>query len=215
MKFEETFRVGAPAARVWGHLIDPRQVALCLPGAELTDELGERSYGGRVKVRVGPVTAAYTGKATIVEQDDAARLLRLVAEGRETAGAGSARMTMASRVVALDDGGTEVRVEADVDVVGKLAQFGRGMIDSVGRQLFRQFAECVRARLESEAPEAIPALGPGTAELRVPTAVMEAMAPAPPARILPMLARAVRATLAGVLRRVWRVITFEGRRGRP
>src|SRR5919112_788508 len=110
MKIEETFQVRAPVDRVWRWLVDPRQVVGCLPGAELTGEEGERTYLGRVKVKVGPVTASYAGRATIVEQDDAAHVVRLQGEGREPTGSGSATMSMTSRMTALPDGGTEVRV---------------------------------------------------------------------------------------------------------
>src|SRR3712207_9376152 len=93
MKIEETFRVRAPVDRVWRWLVDPRQVVTCLPGAELTEQEGERVYLGRVKVKVGPVTASYAGRATIVEQDNAAHVVRLSAEGREPSGSGSAPMS--------------------------------------------------------------------------------------------------------------------------
>ena len=146
-RIEETFRVEAPLDRVWSYIIDPHRVVRCLPGAELTGEEGERTYLGRVKVKVGPVTASYAGRAQLAEVDEASHTVRLTGEGRESGGAGSARMTMTSRLVTMPDGATEVRVEADVDVAGKIVQFGRGMIEGVSRQLFRQFADCVRAEL--------------------------------------------------------------------
>jgi uncharacterized protein len=148
LKIEERFQVRAPIDRVWHYLIDPQQVVNCLPGAELTEVQDERTYLGRVKVKVGPVTAGYFGKATILEQDAAERVVRIQAEGRENQGSGSAKMTMTSRMTTLTDGATEVHVSADVDVVGKIVQFGRGMIESVNKQLFRQFTDCVRAHLE-------------------------------------------------------------------
>lgn len=151
LRIEETFRVDAPAAAVWAYLIDPRRVVRCLPGAELLEAEDERTFLGRVRVKVGPVTAGYQGRARFVEVDEAAMRVRMTGEGRETGGAGSAKMTMTSHVVPLDDGGAEVRVEAELDLVGRLVQFGRGMIEEVSRQLFRQFADCVRATLAAEA----------------------------------------------------------------
>lgn len=155
LRIEETFRLQAPPDRVWAYLVDPRQVVTCLPGAELTAVESETTFLGKVKVKVGPVVAAYSGKVVITERDDAARVVKLVGEGRESGGAGSAKMTMTSTLAALPDGGTEVRVVADLDIVGKLVQFGRGMIESVNKQLFKQFTDCVRATLE--APAATPA----------------------------------------------------------
>ena len=148
LRIEETFQLRAPVDRVWTYLVDPRQVVDCLPGAELTEVQTPTTFLGRVKVKVGPVTAAYNGKVTITERDDGAYVVSMVGEGRETAGSGSVRMTMTSRLAMLPTGDTEVRVTADVDIVGKAAQFGRGMIESVNKQLFRQFTTCVKGTLE-------------------------------------------------------------------
>ena len=133
LKTEETFQLRSPADRVWSYLIDPRQVVACLPGAELTSVQDETTFLGKVKVKVGPVVAAYSGKVVITARDDAARVVRMVGEGRESAGGGSAKVSITSTVVALDGGRTEVRVSADLDIVGKVAQFGRGMIESVNK----------------------------------------------------------------------------------
>ena len=145
----ESFRVQSPVDRVWSYLLDPAQIVDCLPGAELTEVQDARTYLGRVKVKVGPVTASYAGKATIVEADVPQRRMRLVAEGKESAGAGAAKMAMTSELVVLPDGATEVHVEATIDVVGKVAQFGRGLMETVSRELFKQFVTCVRGKLEA------------------------------------------------------------------
>ena len=150
-RIEETFQLRAPVDRVWTYLVDPRQVVDCLPGAELTDVQSDTTFLGRVKIKVGPVTAAYNGKVTITARDDGAHVVSMVGEGRESGGAGSAKMTMTSRLATLPGGDTEVHVTADVDVVGKAAQFGRGMIESVNKQLFKQFTECVKGTLEQRA----------------------------------------------------------------
>ena len=163
---EETFQLQAPPDRVWAYLNDPRQVVTCLPGAELTSVQDESTFLGKVKVKVGPVVTAYSGKVVITERDDVARVVRMVGEGRESAGGGSAKVLITSTVAALPDGSTEVRVTADLDIVGKIAQFGRGMIESVNKQMFRQFTECVRATLESHAPATQPP-GPDSASRSV------------------------------------------------
>jgi uncharacterized protein len=154
MKIQETFAVQAPVARVWEFLIDPQQVVQCLPGAELTEVEDERTFRGRIRVKVGPVTASYKGKAHLEDLNEAEHRVRMVGEGKETAGSGSARMTMNSRLVELPGGGTEVHVEASVDVVGRIVQFGRGLMEEVSRQLFRQFSACVQVRLAEEPAEA-------------------------------------------------------------
>jgi uncharacterized protein len=147
LKIEETFQVEAPIARVWNYLVDPHQLVQCLPGAELVEVQDGTTFLGRVRVKVGPITASYKGKAIFVELDEESRQVRMVAEGQETGGSGSAKMTMLSTLVELRDGGTEVRVHAEIDVVGRIVQFGRGMIEEVNRQLFREFASCTQARL--------------------------------------------------------------------
>src|SRR5918992_2123698 len=156
---KETFRVQAPVDRVWRYLVDPHRVVTCLPGAELTGDEGERVYVGKVKVKVGPVTASYSGRARLTEVDDAEHVVRMDAEGRESGGAGSAKLRMTTRVAQHPEGGAEVRVEAEVDVAGKIVQFGRGMIESVSKQLFKEFASCVRASLESPAAAAASTAG--------------------------------------------------------
>ena len=160
LKTEETFQLRAPADRVWAYLIDPRNVVKCLPGAELTSVENESTFLGKVKVKVGPIVAAYSGKVIITERDDAARVVRMTGEGKEGGGGGSAKVAITSTVVELPGGMSEVRVTADLDIVGKIAQFGRGMIESVNKQMFRQFTECVRATLESHPPAAAEPIAP-------------------------------------------------------
>ena len=151
IRVEEVFEIQAHPDRVWDYLTDPRQVVNCLPGAELTSVQDEKTFLGRVKVKVGPISTAYAGKVILTERDETNRVVKMTGEGRESGGAGSAKMTMTSSVVGLATGSTEVRVTADIDIVGRIAQFGRGMIESVNKQMFKQFTECVRATLASSA----------------------------------------------------------------
>lgn len=151
---DESFEVAAPPERVWAYLTDPARVVTCLPGAELLEVVDERTFTGRVKIKVGPVTASFRGRATFDEIDAAARRVRMSGKGQETAGAGSATMTMTSEVAAVGSASSRVRVSAQVEVVGRLMQFGRGMMEEVSRQVFSQFAGCVRATLETEAAAA-------------------------------------------------------------
>lgn len=146
-KIEEEFEVQAPVQQVWEYLIDPAKVVVCIPGAELLESQDERTFMGAVKVKVGPMTMSYKGLVKFTEVDEQGRQVRMVGEGRETGGAGSAKVTMLSKVTPLD-GGALVVVNAEVDLVGKVVQFGRGMIEEVSRQLFRQFSACVKQRLE-------------------------------------------------------------------
>ncbi len=184
---EERFPVAARPEEVFAWLLDPRKVVTCLPGAELTEVADERTYHGVVKVKVGPVTVAYRGTVRLAEVDAAGLRVRMDAEGREVAGAGAARMAMESRVLPAPVG-AEISVRAEVDVVGRIVQFGRGMIEQVAHQVFQQFAESVRHTLETGAEA-------GTAAGR-------------PVRAIPLLFRALLAWVRALLGRLF------GRAGR-
>jgi uncharacterized protein len=190
-RIEETFQVDAPLSVVWAYLTDPRQVVGCIPGAELTGSESDRVFRGAVKVKVGPVTASYAGRATLTEIDEPARRVRMTGEGRESGGAGSAKLSMTSRLAALGDGRTEIRVEADIDVAGKIVQFGRGLIEQVSKQVFRQFAECVRAEAARRAAGAPKPAAASTTTAR-------------PVRALPLLLRSLRAMTLSAFRRIGR-----------
>jgi carbon monoxide dehydrogenase subunit G len=185
-RIEEIVHVEAPLDRVWGYVINPHRVVRCLPGAELTGQQDERTFFGRVKVKVGPMTASYAGRAVLDDVNETTHTVRLIGEGRESGGVGSARLTMTSRLRAMPDGGTEIHVDAEVDVAGKIVQFGRGMIEGVSRQLFRQFAECIRAELATPVSAAPPASPPETK----------------PVRALPLLFSWIRNALLNWLRRL-------------
>ena len=151
IRIQEKFAVKAPPAAVWSFLIDPKQVVTCLPGAELSAVVDERTFDGNVRVRLGTMTVVYRGRVRLAEVDDAARRVRMTGEGREAAGAGQAKMSLESQVAEGAGGGAEVAVHADLDVVGRIVQLGRGMIENVAHQLFQEFARRVRDRLETAA----------------------------------------------------------------
>jgi carbon monoxide dehydrogenase subunit G len=148
-KIEERFEVQAPVERVWKYLIDPARVVKCLPGAELLEEKDERTFLGAMNVKVGPLSMSYKGQAKFTELDEQAHQVKMVGEAREVGGSGSTRISMLSRVASLPNGASEVVVNAEIDLVGKIVQFGRGMIEEVSKQLFRQFSTCVKQQLET------------------------------------------------------------------
>lgn len=149
IQIEKTFTIKAPPDAVWAFLTDPYKVARCLPGAAITEKLDENSYAGTITIKVGPVTANYRGKMRFTKLDAAAKEAEIVGSGQETRGKGGADMKMKSRVTGQPDGSTQVTVNSDVNVVGALAQFGRGMIQDVSDQLFQKFTEAMRRELET------------------------------------------------------------------
>jgi len=194
LEFRENFQIRAPVDRVWRFLIDPAQVVQCMPGARLIDAEDNRTYRGEITAKVGPVRTTYAGKATFVEVDEAAHRARIVGQGSETSGSGSARLTLDAEVRAAADGGSDVFLSASVDVVGRVMQFGRPMVEGVAKQIIRQFTECARTTVE--------AVGEAADE-NAPAAVQPQPAPAP-IRPLALLFRALRDLLASFFRRVLR-----------
>lgn len=156
MRLEHEFTVPVPVEQAWDVLLDVERVAPCMPGATIESVDGD-SFTGKVKVRVGPVTVAYSGSASFLEKDAATRRVVVQAKGRETRGAGTAAATVTAVLNAVD-GGTKVNVETDLAITGRPAQFGRGVMDEVGAKLLGQFADCLADRLGAgevaPAPEA-------------------------------------------------------------
>jgi carbon monoxide dehydrogenase subunit G len=156
-KIEERFEVQAPVERVWKYLIDPQRVVGCLPGAELLEQQDEHTFLGAIKVKVGPLSMSYKGQAKFTEINEETHQVHMVGDAREVGGSGSTKVSMLSSVAPLATGGAEVTVNADVELVGKIVQFGRGMIEEVSRQMFRQFSACVKQQLEiADEPPAEP-----------------------------------------------------------
>ena len=189
-RIEERFEVQAPVERVWDYLIDPKRVVECLPGAELLEQKDDGSFLGAIKVKVGPLAMSYKGQGKFTEINAETHQVRMVGDAREVSGSGSTKLSMLSTVSPLANGGCEISVSADVDLVGKIVQFGRGMIEEVSRQMFRQFSECVKKKLElAEAPAAAAVSGATPADPPPPT---EAKAVA----AAPLAFRALWATIA-------------------
>ena len=149
MQLENSFAVNAPPDRVFAYLLDVNKVVGCVPGAELSEVVDENTFKGKVKVKVGPITVAYSGTARIAERDDAGRSATLEAEGRETTGPGSARAKAIMKVDAEGDGSV-VKVTTDYSVAGRVAQFGRGVMEDVSRRIVNDMAACIKANVESQ-----------------------------------------------------------------
>ena len=160
MELTNTFSVSQPVDRAWKVITDLERVAPCLPGAALLGVDGE-DYRGAVKIKVGPVTAQYEGIARFSRRDDDAHHAVLYAEGRDVRGQGNAAATIDLKLTE-QGSGTQVTIDTDLELAGRVAQFGRGVIADVSGKLIGQFA----TRLEEE----MAASGSPTA------------APAPPAR---------------------------------
>jgi len=148
MLIKSDFEVAQPVDKVWRFFDNIPQVAACLPGAELTDDLGDDKYLGRVAIRMGPVKLQFTGTAQITERDDAAKRLVVDAAGADEKGRGQAAM-LVTAVLVPERGGTRVDVAQDLRLSGAAAQYGRGMISDVSAVLMRDFATSMQARIDA------------------------------------------------------------------
>src|SRR5689334_9940614 len=115
-KIEEKFEVQAPVDRVFKFLTDPKQVVECLPGAEVLEQKDDDTFLGAIKVKVGPLSMSYKGQAKFTEVNQETHQARMVGDAREVTGSGSTKVSMLSTVVSLPDGGSEVSVNADVEL---------------------------------------------------------------------------------------------------
>jgi hypothetical protein len=148
MLIKNNFEVAQPIEKVWKFFDDIPQVAACLPGTELTDDLGDNKYKGNVAIRMGPIRLQFAGVAEIKERDDAAKRIVLDAAGSDERGRGQAAMSGSASLAPTRDG-TRVDVELDLQLSGAAAQYGRGMINDVTAILMRDFASSMQSRIDA------------------------------------------------------------------
>jgi uncharacterized protein (TIGR03382 family) len=148
MKIANQFTVSAPIEQAWDVLCDLEQVIPLMPGAQLTGHEGD-DYLGKVKVKVGPVTSEFSGKVRFVELDRDQHRAVIDGKGKESRGTGNAAATVTAQLQA-DGGRTSVTVDTDLKIVGKLAQFGSGMLQQVSEKLLGQFVESLEAELAAK-----------------------------------------------------------------
>src|ERR1700684_2278788 len=165
MLIKNEFEVAEPVEKVWQFFENIPQVATCLPGAELTEDLGDEKYKGKVAIRMGPVRMQFTGTADITERDEAAKRIVVHAAGADEKGRGQAAMVVGATLSAKGRG-TKVAVTQDLQLSGAAAQYGRGMISDVSAILIRDFSATMQDRIErlerGETAEQIAAAGAGS-----------------------------------------------------
>ena len=178
MLIEDSFTVKTPVDRMWAVLHDVEQLAPCLPGAELTEVVDEKTWKGKVHVKFGPVQMSFAGTVVMDERDDEAHRARLSAKGTEQRGKGAATAKVESWLEPAGDAGTTVHIKSDITISGAAAQLSRGLLPEVSKLLTKQFAECLEAKLLADVPAE--AAGGNSAEPAA-EAVAPAAKAAPPA----------------------------------
>ncbi len=200
MELSNEFEVGVPLDDAWKILTDVERIAPCMPGAELREIDGDE-YRGAVKVKVGPITAEYRGAAHFVERDDAAHRAVLLAEGREARGQGNASATITATLEPAGDA-TKVSVNTDLQITGKVAQFGRGVLADVSTKLLGQFVENLEKTVASTtngASHGPDTPGSATADTSGPTVRSVAAAPNEPVDLLKLAGTPVTKRVAPLL----------------
>ena len=177
MELTNEFHVKVPVERAWAVLTDIETIAPCMPGAALEEIEGDE-YRGGVKIKVGPITAQYKGKATFLSKDDANHIAVLKAEGRDTKGQGNASATITATLKSAGSG-TDVVVSTELTITGKVAQFGRGVLADVSAKILNQFVNCLEHDVLATPEETVASVAAASA------AVDEPAAPTIPAPTIP------------------------------
>jgi carbon monoxide dehydrogenase subunit G len=168
MRLENEFTVRAPLERTWNALLDVERVAGCLPGAQVGPSDREGVYDGQMRVKLGAMTVAYKGTVSMKEVDEASRRVLMDIDAKEVKGQGGAKARMENRLIAESDAQTRVQVATELDVSGRTAQLGRGMMQSVASRLLDDFAQ--RLERELEAPSQANGAAPAAASASGPAA---------------------------------------------
>lgn len=162
MDLNHEFTVPVPVADAWTILTDVERIAPCLPGAKLEDSSGD-TYSGFVKVKVGPIQAQFKGQASFLERDDANHKAVLKGEGRDTTGKGNASALITAQLLEESPTSTKVTVHTDLNITGKVAQFGRGAMADISNKLLDQFVENLNGLIASSNTNAASDSSDGTA----------------------------------------------------
>lgn len=194
MLIENAFTVARPVGEVWDYLLDVQRIAPCMPGAELTETVDERTWKGKVNMRFGPVSMSFAGQVQIAERDDAAHRVVLHARGTEQKGKGAADAKVTSWLEP-DGAGTAVKMQADITLSGAAAQLSRGLLPEVSKRLTQEFADCLEANLG--------AVAAGAAEAGAQPVAAAAPAAAKPVGGISLGLAAIWGVVAGFFRRLF------------
>jgi len=205
MEFDNSFEVPLPPAQAWKLLLDIKRIAPCMPGAELTEVLGNNSYKGRINVRLGPVALTFAGIVKFEEIDEANRTARVAAQGTDAKGRGGANAASVFRLEPAG-AGSKVLVHSNLTLSGAVAQYGRGVgiIQATAAQLMNQFAKSLKEKLAQESPAAAPA--PSASSTAQPVSSPSIVPPPAPPAAKPisgftLIAKAIWSALVGLFKR--------------
>lgn len=198
-KQTKTFRVQEPIEKVWRFLSDPRKVAPCLPGAQITEAIDDRTFNGTITVKIGPVSTHFKGQVKLERLDPENHEMELSGIGQDPRGGGGATMKMSGKLQALSATETEVTGTIESAITGRLAQFGARMMDDVSNHLFNQFTKAFQTKLAEEPNEPPPSATATTANHNSPPSPEPVAPESEPIKLFPLAL----AMLRGFLRRLF------------
>jgi uncharacterized protein len=189
VQLEHRFTVPASIDVAWDALMDLESVGSCFPGATVTSVEGDE-FSGTCKVKLGPISMQYSGSGKFTERDDSSHRAVIEAKGKDKRGNGTAAVTVTTSLTAESEERTAVEVDTDLNITGKPAQFGRGVIQDVSDKLLNQFTECLESKIgaaddQGAAAESAPASVPESAEPAAASTAPPASATTPPAATAP------------------------------
>lgn len=145
------FEIAAPIEKAWAYLLDVRKVANCVPGASLTEVIDDRTFDGKIEIKLGPIAVGYKGRVSLENIDEAGHSVQIKAQGVESRGRGGATSTTTAQLTANGEA-TSVVMNTDLAVSGVVAQFGRtGIMQEVAQRLAQRFGSCVDQELRAAA----------------------------------------------------------------
>jgi uncharacterized protein len=145
MRFEHEFSIDAPADRVWAFLMDVPQMAACIPGASGVTQIDETTYDATVTAKIGPISAKFGCRITVLNLDETSRTGSVEVAGKDTKLGGGVKAKMEMSLAG--DNPTTVTIRSDVDIMGKIGQYGHGMIAKRADAMLADFASCAREKL--------------------------------------------------------------------
>jgi carbon monoxide dehydrogenase subunit G len=186
MRFQNEIEVAAPPDELFAFVSDVERVAPCLPGAAIEGREGDE-YQGSMKVKVGPITGTYKGKMRFVERDEQARRAVMSARAAEVNGQGDAEATITTQIEDAGEGSSRIRMDTDLQIRGRVAQFGRGAMEKISQRMFDEFARNLEQEMtggraagsEPPAPEAAAEESKATQEAEARPAPKRPASPAP------------------------------------
>jgi uncharacterized protein len=163
MRFQNEIEVAAPPDELFAFVSDVERVAPCLPGAAIDGHDGDE-YQGSMKVKVGPITGTYKGKMRFVERDEDARRAVMSARAAEVNGQGDAEATITTQIEEAGEGSSRIRMDTDLQIRGRVAQFGRGAMEKISQRMFDEFARNLEQEMSGDGADGSQAPAPEAAE---------------------------------------------------